>query len=175
MCLPTDISLKCLPAFNGDHHRPVLVHDIHRAEIPSIDLNGFAMIGRSISLALIQGICFHQVAIGNMLLQGFHHVSRQYIRTVRLAGVQLDACFACDILVDPGVGRQQSVDTDILRKKYLGFVILSGKSAAQHFKIACGNSTQRNCAAILQKPATRNLLFSPGFSSCPIKGNFIGV
>jgi len=35
--------LEMLPAFNGDHHRAVLVHDVHWAEIPAVDLNGFAM------------------------------------------------------------------------------------------------------------------------------------
>ena len=91
--------MKSLPALTGNHHRAVLVHNVHRTEIPAVDLNGFAMIGRSISLALIQSIGFHQVAVGNLLLQGFHHFPRQNIGAVRLAGVQLDGDFAGDFLL----------------------------------------------------------------------------
>ncbi len=127
--------LETLPAFNGDHHRAVLVHDVHRAEIPAVDLEGFAMIRRCVSLALVQGIGFHQSAVGNMLLQGFHHVPRQDVGAVRLAGMHLDGCLSGNTPIDPGIDLQQPVDTDIFRKKHLGFVLLRGESAAHPFQI----------------------------------------
>jgi hypothetical protein len=98
-----------------------------------------------------------------MLLQGFHHVPRQYIRAVRLAGVQLDACFACDILIDPGVDRQQSVGTDISRKKYFGFIRSLRKNIACSTETGYGTGTQHD-GTILKKTAARNFpfhVFSP--------------
>jgi len=129
-------SLEMFPALHGDHHRAVLVHDVYRAEIPVVDPDGFAMIRRSISLAYIQGIGVHQVAVGNMLLQAFYHFPPQYIGAMRLTGVQLDPYFAGHALIDLGIDSQQSVDTDILRKKYLGFVLSCNNSAPYAFKIA---------------------------------------
>jgi hypothetical protein len=78
------------------------------------------MIGGSMSFPLIEGVGFHQIAVGDPLLQGFHHVPRQYIGAVRLAGVQLDSDPACYALVDFGVDFQQAIDADVIRKEYGG-------------------------------------------------------
>jgi hypothetical protein len=86
--------------------------------------------------------------------------------------VQLNAYFACHTLIDFGIDIQQSVDTDIIREKNLGFVLCCGNSAAYTCKIAYGNSTQRD-GAYLQKIATRNLLLH--FFLLSIKGHFIGL
>jgi hypothetical protein len=48
--------------------------------------------------------------------------------------MQFETDFACHPLVDFGIDFQQSVDTDILRKKYLGSVLFCGKSAAYTLK-----------------------------------------
>ena len=77
---------------------------------------------------------------------------------MRLTAVQLDAYFASHTLIDFRIDFQQSVDTDILRKKHLGFVLWCGNSAACTFETAHGNSPQRD-GTCLQKIATLNLPF----------------
>jgi hypothetical protein len=57
------------PAFNWDHNRAILVPDVHRTEIPAVDLDGLAVIRRSVSLPFIKRIGFHQITVGNMLQQ----------------------------------------------------------------------------------------------------------
>lgn len=105
--------LKALPAFNGDHHRAILVHDVHRAEIPTVDLYGFAMVGGRKSFALIQRIGFNQITVGNVPLKRFDPFPRYDIGAVGFAGVQLDADFACDPFIDSGIDIQQSIDAYI--------------------------------------------------------------
>ena len=92
--------LEVLPALDRNHHGTVLVHDVYRAEIPAVDLEGFAMIGSRKPLALIQSVGFHQAAIRNMLLQGFHHLPRKNIGTMRLTGVYFDSYLSADLLID---------------------------------------------------------------------------
>lgn len=44
---------EVLPAFDRDHHRAVLVHNVYRTEIRAVDLRGFPMIGRGVSIAFV--------------------------------------------------------------------------------------------------------------------------
>ena len=77
------------------------------------------MIDGRVSLSFIESIRFHQTTIGNVLLQGFHHFPRQYVGTMRLAGVQFDGDFSRYLLADFRIDIQQAIGADIFCKKYL--------------------------------------------------------
>lgn len=48
---------------------------------------------------------------------------------MRLTGVQLDGCFASHTLIDFCIDFQQTISTDILHKKHLGFAVFCCESA----------------------------------------------
>jgi hypothetical protein len=62
---------ETLPAFNGDHYRPVLVHDVDRAEIPAVDPDGFTMVRRGASLPLVERIGLDELLLGMLRCRVF--------------------------------------------------------------------------------------------------------
>jgi hypothetical protein len=105
----------------------------------------------------IEHVAFHDGAVGDMRLQAPNELDGQQVRPVRLTGVQLDGDFARHSLIDLGVELQQSVDTDVARKKHLR-IALRSSSAGYAIQIAQGDSAQSD-RTLLQKRATQHLLF----------------
>src|SRR5664280_179799 len=156
----------------GNRGSAVRIHNIDQAEIEPVYFQRFHMGFCRLSRTWIENVAFHDIAFRNMFLQALDELYGQQVRSMWLASVQLNAYFACHTLIDFGIDFQQSVDTDILREKNLGFILRCGNSAAYTCQIAYSNSTQCD-GAYLQKIATRNLLLH--FFLLSIKGHFIGV
>ena len=91
---------KVLAPAHRQHYRAVLVHNIHRAKIPAVVHNGFAVARRSAAPAAIGSVGFNNHAAGNLFLHGFNKTARQEVFAALLAGVYFKRYFAINIAVD---------------------------------------------------------------------------
>ena len=96
-----------------------LVDDVHRAEGPAIDLDGFSVGLRGVAVALVVGVRLDDRRFRQVLLdQGFHPFARDDVRAVLLAGVELDAHAALDVAAhflirgDESLGREITGEID---------------------------------------------------------------
>ena len=79
-----------LASLNRKELSALLVHDVHRAKGPAVDLQGLPVRLCGVAVAFIIGIGLHDISIGNIIFyQGLHPGSGNDIRAVLLSGVQL--------------------------------------------------------------------------------------
>ena len=78
----------------------VLVHDVDRAKIPTVDFNCLAMIFCCVAFANVKRVRLDNVAVWNLRLKSPDHITRQNIRSVRFARVQFNADFAVNFAIN---------------------------------------------------------------------------
>ncbi|MGA7831490.1 MAG: hypothetical protein WCA21_11055 [Terracidiphilus sp.] len=154
---------EVLPSFNGDHHSAVLVHNVDGAKIPAVDLKGFAVLGRRVSLALIERVGFDQATIGNVLLQGSYHFARENVGTVRFAGMQLDGDLSTDCCIDLRIDSQQSIAIEVRSEENLRWLCPRGGKSGCGAEIASGRVARRKGASLGKSSA-----FNFVCHACPI-------
>ena len=82
-------------ALDRQHSRALFIHDINRRKIPAVDSQRLAVLGRRIARALIIGIRFDNIGFRQFLCyKRLDPRTRDDVRAVRLARMQLDADFA---------------------------------------------------------------------------------
>ena len=112
-----------LAAIHGQIHSALGVGDVHRAEGPAIDLQGLAVLFGGVAVALIEGVglddgSLRQVALHQLL----HPLVGDDVRTVLLAGVQLDGYLAPDFAAYPRVESAQAPGGQVAGEIDDGFV-----------------------------------------------------
>ena len=112
-------------ALNGQGDGALLVHDIHRAEIPAVDLESFAVLLGGIAAALIVSVGLHDDRVVKLLLGGeqfLHPRAWDDVGAVGLAGVELDGDLSSQIGAHLLKGLLQAFGREIAREVYDGFV-----------------------------------------------------
>ena len=128
--------LEVLAAPYGKLHRAFLIHDVHRAEVPAVHLDGLAVQLRGVAVALVERVRFHDIAVRHLSLERLHHVAGQDVRAVLFARVQLDGHLAVNTLIDEPVQTDQMLCIDVLREIDSGmraFPVISAYAAAAHY------------------------------------------
>ena len=106
-------------ALDWQHRRALFIHDIDRRKIPAVDSQRLAVFGRRIARALIIGIRFDNIGFRQFLCyKRLDPRTRDDVRAVRLARMQLDADFARHILRNGIVRLEQAGRRKIPRKIY---------------------------------------------------------
>ena len=113
--------LEVLAATHRQIYRALGVHDVNRAERPTIDLERFKMLFGRKAVAFVKRVSFHDHGVRHRGLERLHHVSGQNVGTVLFAGVQLNGHLAVDAFVDAFIEIDQRLRVDLAREIHLGF------------------------------------------------------
>lgn len=103
-------------ALHRQHHRALGIHDVHRAESPAVDFQGFTVVFRGVALTVVKRVRFNDGAVGNACLKGLYHLARQDVGAVALTGVQLNGDFAGDLALDEVIELVEVFGVNHLRK-----------------------------------------------------------
>ena len=115
--------VKPLASLDGERGDAVLIGDVHRAEIPSVDLQGLPVCFRGVAGAFVIGVGLHDDRFGQTGCQQFLHPwSGNDIGALRLAGVQLDGHLALQHGAYPVVDLLQSLFGQIPGEEHHGAV-----------------------------------------------------
>ncbi len=117
---------------SADHRQiccAFFIHDIHRAECPSVDLEGLAVLLGRVAVTVIIRVCFNNAGIlelGLCFSELFHPASWNDVWSMRLTGMQFQSDFAGDIAVDLFIGFLQAFCGKITCEVDNGFIAASG-------------------------------------------------
>ena len=78
----------------------VLIHDIHRAKRPTINLECFTMLLSRDAITVVKRIGLHNAAFWNSRLERLNHFSGNNIGSMSFAGVKLNCHLSVDFTVD---------------------------------------------------------------------------
>ena len=108
--------LKVEAVAHGQVHVAFLVHDVNGAEVPAVDLQGFAVACRGIPVTLVECVGLHNSAVGNLGLESPDHVPGQNVGSVLFTGVQLYADFAENGIADFPIEPDEMFSVNVLRE-----------------------------------------------------------
>ena len=108
-------------AGHGEVDRSVFVHDIHRAEGPSVYLQRFPVLLGGIAVSLVVRVCLHDGGLGEIILnQMLHPGPGDDVGAVLLAGVEFDGHFSSEGLADAPIDFFESLGGQVSGKIYGG-------------------------------------------------------
>lgn len=110
-------------AFNREQSCAVLVHDVYGAEGPAVDLQGLPVRFGGVAVAFVVSVSLDDIAVRDIVFdEGLYPRTRNDVRAVLFAGVQLDGYFAGQVAAYFLEYVMQSFCGEVFGEVYGGFV-----------------------------------------------------